>query len=432
MRLSLKLRLLLALCLASTLASIPSPTNIFAQNDAPPCGYDPRVAALLDQSDANRWVQWIAALSGNTPIQTPDGEAVITTRSSQALFEPAYAPSAFNYLKAELTNLGYREGVDFTIHTYDYPYGDRYPDRNWKNLILTLPGVDPVRQGERVLMVAHLDSISEQEMELAPGADDNATGAAGLLEAAALLREARFERTINLIWFTGEEQSRRGSESFIEAYSDWLPNIEGVINLDMFGFDWDGDRCFELHTGGLAGSQTLGNCLAATIEAYDLDLTFDLLAGAQSYTLSDHYAFWLNNVPAVMVVENFSYQPDGVCSGLDRNYHYHQSTDTLTYINVDTGFAILQAGIATLAHAAGPWEGCELSTALPQVTVNYAPDQVRLRWADANADKYEIKQQQNGHWFPIGQTHGLRWTLPANALTKGPIRVFAIPPTECP
>jgi leucyl aminopeptidase len=430
MRPSPSLRLLQALCLAGVILTALSPIAVIAQTDTPSCGYDPRVAALLADSDSDRWVQWIAELSGDKPVRTPDGDAVITTRSSQALFDPAYEPSAFSYLKTELIDLGYSEGIDFTIHTYDYPYEDRHPERNWKNLILTLPGSDPAHQAERVLMVAHLDSISEEEMELAPGADDNATGAAGLLEAAALLREARFERTINLIWFTGEEQSRRGSEAFVEAYSNWLPNIEGVINLDMFGFDWDGDRCFELHTGGLPGSQTLGNCLAATIEAYDLDLAFDLLEGEHAYTLSDHYAFWQNSVPAVMVMENFSYQPDGPCNGADRNYHYHQTTDTLTYINVDTGFAILQAGIATLAHIAVPWEGCELTT--PQVTVDYTPDRVQLHWTDVGAAHFEVWQQQNGHWFPVGQTRGLRWTLAANALAKGPIQVFAIPPSECP
>ena len=51
-----------------------------------------------------------------------------------------------------------------------------------------------------------------------------------------------------------------------------MPDIKAVINLDMIGFDWDGDRCFEVHAGTLAGSQAIGTCLANVIEAYDLGL----------------------------------------------------------------------------------------------------------------------------------------------------------------
>jgi leucyl aminopeptidase len=318
------------------------------------CGYDPLVAELLDQADQARWVQWIAELSGAAPIQTPEGETTITSRSSFILFEPNYRPSAFVYLIAELEQLGFKEGSDFIIHTYDFPYNESHQDRNWKNLVLTFPGEDPDLRDERVLLVAHLDSISEQETTLAPGADDNGTGSAGLLEAARLLRDAHFARTINLIWFSGEEQSRRGSEYFVEDFADWLPDIQAVINLDMFGFDWDNDHCFEVHAGRTEGSQAIGACLQKTIDAYDLDLRFDLIDDASAYTYSDHNAFWLNGIPAVMVIENFSFQPDGVCGVTDRNTQYHRSTDLLTYINQDTGFNILKASLAATAQIAGP------------------------------------------------------------------------------
>ncbi|MBG0786843.1 MAG: M20/M25/M40 family metallo-hydrolase [Anaerolineaceae bacterium] len=337
--------------IAIILAALVVPPNLDCD-----CGYDPLVATLLAQASQARWAQWIAELSGAAPIQTEDGEAVITSRSSHILFEPSYQPSAFDYLINELEKMGMVENTDFVIHTYDFPYSEKHQERNWKNLILTFPGEDPSLKDERVLMVAHLDSMSEQETKLAPGADDNATGAAGLLEAAYLLRNAHFARTINLIWFSGEEQSRRGSEYFVEDYADWLPDIQAVINLDMFGFDWDNDRCFEVHAGVLPGSQDIGACLADSIDAYGLDLRFDQIDDSSAYSYSDHNAFWLNGIPAVMVIENFSYQPDGVCGLTDRNYQYHRSTDIMTYINQGTGFSILQASLATLAEIAGPME----------------------------------------------------------------------------
>lgn len=417
------LRFLQTLSLASALlAPLSGPT-------VQGCAYDPQVAEILSQTDQSRWIQWIAELSGAAPIQTDEGEAWIKTRSSFVLFEPSREPTAFTYIKSELNELGYQEGKDFIVHTYNFPYGSRYPERNWKNLILTFPGSNPDLMDERVLMVAHLDSISPQEMSLAPGADDNGTGSAGLLEAATVLRDKHFDRTINLIWFSSEELSRRGSEHFVEDYADWLPSIQGVINMDMFGFDWDEDRCFEVHAGVLPGSQEIGDCLASVIEAYDLDLTFDFIDDESAYTYSDHYAFWLNDVPAVMVIENFAYQPDGVCGVMDRNYQYHQVSDTLTYINTDTGFAILQASIAALATMADPFETCDL--AVPQVELRYGLDAIKLAWTDVGASAYEIRQLQDGHWLRVGETSILQWTLSLMRLRDGPLRVVAVSDEGC-
>lgn len=152
------------------------------------CEEDPQVAALLDGMSQARWVSWIGDLSGEREVTTDFGEGRILTRSSFVMFEPGQRPSAFQYLQDELEEMGFRLGEDFQIHSYDFPFKDRHPERNWKNLILTFRGSDPDLAEERVLMVAHLDSTSDQERTLAPGADDNASGAAGLLEAAAVLR----------------------------------------------------------------------------------------------------------------------------------------------------------------------------------------------------------------------------------------------------
>ena len=184
------------------------------------CGFNPLVAEILSLGEQDRWVNWIAELSGANPILTNDGEAFIQTRSSYVMFEPSHEPSAFTYIQNELINLGFAAGRDFWVHTYAYPYGNRYPERNWKNLILTFPGADPDLKNERILLVAHLDSISDQEQTLAPGADDNGTGSAGLLEAAAILSQFQFDRTIHLVWFSGEEYSRLGSTYFVKDYAD--------------------------------------------------------------------------------------------------------------------------------------------------------------------------------------------------------------------
>ncbi len=336
--------LFLGLVLISTL-SVPLSDNT---------AYDPIVAEILAETQKERWVNWIAALSGDIPVETGSISGFIHTRSSLVMFEPDHNPSAFIYLRDELNHLGFTEGRDYEIHTYNFPYSARHAERNWKNLILTFPGTDPELAQERILLVAHLDSTSEKETTLAPGADDNASGAAGLMEAAAVLGDFAFKRTIHLVWFSGEEWSRVGSEHFVEDYASWLPEIIGVINLDMFAYDADHDRCFEIHTGIMPGSQEIGDLFAAAIKTYHLNLTFDLIDDETAYTFSDQKPFWDNGVPAVMVYENGFYQEGKTCGISDPNYRYHTSGDTVTYINQQTGFSILRSAIAVTAQLAVP------------------------------------------------------------------------------
>jgi acetylornithine deacetylase/succinyl-diaminopimelate desuccinylase-like protein len=203
------------------------------------CEADSQVAALLDGMSQARWVSWIGDLSGEREVTTDSGEGRILTRSRFMMFEPGQTLSAFQYIQTVLKGLGFNLRENITVHTYNFSFDDRHPEHYWENLILTFPGSAPELAKERALLVAHLDSTSDQESTLAPGADDNASGAAGLLEAAAVLRRFQLKRTLHLIWFSGEEQSRRGSEYFVEDFQDWLPEIVGVICLDMFAFEWN-------------------------------------------------------------------------------------------------------------------------------------------------------------------------------------------------
>lgn len=365
--------------------------------------FDPLVAEILSESQQDRWLDWIKALSGETSIYTDAGETRIMTRSSLVMFEENELPSAFTYLQDELHHLGFKPGEDFETHTYAFPYAERHPDRNWKNLILTFPGKDPALRKERVLLIAHLDSTSDQEYTLAPGADDNASGSAGLLEAAAVFRHYNFDRTIHLIWFSGEEQSRLGSQHFVQDYATWLPEIVGVINLDMFAFDSDGDRCFELHAGALPQSQQIGQWFADVIQSYQLNLTFDLIDDERTYKLSDHNTFWEQGIPAIMVFENFFYHADKTCGNTDRNFNYHRTSDIFTYINAETGFSILQAALGTIAHMAVAQEKCFSQT--PVFSSIPIFESVYLTWeALDGAASYQVWEYDNGQRQFLGET----------------------------
>lgn len=86
-----------------------------------------------------------------------------------------------------------------------------------------------------ILIGAHMDSISEQPMVRAPGANDNATGIAAMLEARRILSQSVFDKEIVFVAFSGEEQDLQGSSacSAIAERERWP--IELMLNLDMLG-----------------------------------------------------------------------------------------------------------------------------------------------------------------------------------------------------
>jgi leucyl aminopeptidase len=271
-----------------------------------------------------------------------------------------------------------------------------------------------------VILSAHLDSTSIQsDYTQAPGAEDNASGSAALLEAARLLRDFRFERSLQIIWFTGEEQGLYGSSYFITH----LPagkTYAGVVNLDMFGYDSDDDRCFELHVGTLPASEAVGQCFTGTIQANGLPLNYDYLT-SQAEGYSDHEPFWRIGIGAVEVLENHStLTSQGGCIGADRNPYYHTVNDRIAQMNLAAGADIARAGVATAVNLAGPTGVCGGGPALA-LSAGRSASQAQLTWsALQGAAGYRIwrsTQGCGGPWEQVGETStpGQPWldALPA-------------------
>jgi hypothetical protein len=112
----------------------------------------------------------------------------------------------------------------------------------WKNVIATLPGVDPdpAVRNKVYIIGGHYDH--PEFNAAAPGGDDNASGAAGVLEAARVLSKYQFKSTILFIGWGGEEGWMKGSWDFVDNvvkknYGSGADpkhmNVAGVLNLDM-------------------------------------------------------------------------------------------------------------------------------------------------------------------------------------------------------
>ena len=129
----------------------------------------------------------------------------------------------------------YRTEVDF--HTYEYNV------KNWPNVVAKIKG--NVLPDQTIMVIAHLDSISDKGQLVGPGADDNGSGVAAILEIARVLKTVPLNRSVIFVIFSNEEDGSRGSKTFAQKVVTRKMDIHAVINLDVLGYNKP-DRPFYL------------------------------------------------------------------------------------------------------------------------------------------------------------------------------------------
>ncbi len=106
------------------------------------------------------------------------------------------------------------------------------------NVVCTIPGADPVSRGRLYYVLAHLDSRASEANDFtsdAPGANDDASGVAALIELARVLSRERLDSTIVLMATSGEEQGLFGARLHAQAAKAAGMDIRAVLNNDTIG-----------------------------------------------------------------------------------------------------------------------------------------------------------------------------------------------------
>lgn len=180
------------------------------------------------------------------------------------------------------------------------------------NLVGVIPGTDTTLKGEYVFVSAHYDHMGTASSgAIYRGADDNASGTAGLLEVARLLVNANPKRTIAFLAVSGEEQGILGSEAFLKNPPITLNTIKADINLDMIGRN--PADC--LH---VMPAKTEGYVTTLVQDARNIapDYGITLSAGIERYwQQSDHYSFGKRKIPCI-------------CFNTGDHNDLHRTTDT--------------------------------------------------------------------------------------------------------
>lgn len=200
-------------------------------SQAPPPAVNPTIEALVDSVEADRI---------EADVRTMVGFETRHTLSDTTSDERGVG-AARRWLKAEFERISAACGgcldVQYQKTLVEASESERIPGDTWVYNVVAIQrgGEHPNRY---FLMGGHLDSRVSDIMDstsVAPGANDDASGVAGTIEAARVLSQHDFESSIVYVGYTGEEQGLFGSTHAAEVAveEDWT--LAGVLNNDMIG-----------------------------------------------------------------------------------------------------------------------------------------------------------------------------------------------------
>jgi hypothetical protein len=206
-----------------------------------------------------------------------------------------------------------------------------------------------------LLLTAHFDAIATRSKEEewrkhwdvlpAPGADDNASGVAAVLEAARILPGYSLPFDVMFVLFSGEELGLLGSEDFVGRYDVlYGEEILGVYNIDMIGLLVDGTPSGSVMTDLSSG--WLADLLLDSMEF--IDPAFPLKICKAGFANYDHASFWLRRIPAVSLTEPLTED------GFVQNPYYHTLMDTIGWIDFEQARRITQILVGTVARFSEP------------------------------------------------------------------------------
>ncbi|RKX31957.1 MAG: hypothetical protein DRP71_12690 [Verrucomicrobia bacterium] len=281
--------------------------------------------ALVEDFVANvsgpAFFQTIQEISGHAYF-FHDGLKSVSTR----FYNTADKDLVGDYLADKLIGYGY--SVEFDAFT-----SGSVPCRN---IVATKTGTR--YPDEYVIVGGHYDSISGNPGILAPGAEDNGSGTAAVVEIARISAGRQFERTVQFVLFDSEEQGLYGSQHFVSEAVSAGREIIAAITMDMVAY-------YDTHYAVRIEGETPWEWLMSIMES-NTGLFTDI-GNQKDYNSwgSDHVPFQQAGIPAFLAID-YDY---GSYPG------YHQTNDNWNQIafSAQIGTQITIASAATMAEVAG-------------------------------------------------------------------------------
>ncbi|MCD4689827.1 M20/M25/M40 family metallo-hydrolase [bacterium] len=207
------------------------------------------------------------------------------------------------------------------------------------NIIVVKPGT--VRPDEYVVIGGHYDSISTENFHnpfaYAPGADDNATGIAGVLEAARILADVDMERSVIFACWSGEEVGLWGSRAWVADAVSAGMDIVLYMNMDVIGYTDEESPTVIVY------SDTISLAVAGFMQDLIINHTpYDCITTVQPIGASDQNSFWEQG-----------YNVLDTSSGAGWSPYHHTPNDIIDHVDLSLVRTIAAANVATAAAVAG-------------------------------------------------------------------------------
>ncbi len=299
-------------------------------------GYDSFIHSMINETSGSNIYDYIDIL------QSFENEDGVPTRVTGSLGFDESALWVYNELKSY--------GLEVFMQNFTFYGGSS------TNVVGVHPGTDPDLEPQTFIIGGHLDSINSYGSSYpAPGADDNGSGTVVTLEAARIMSQYQFKRTIRFATWGAEEQGLHGSAYYVSNIVPDEEKVMGYLNYDMLGYA-DDDLAVSLHAN--TASNWMLDYMVDVSDVYDnIGVNFTYIYDSTE-TRSDHANFWDDGYNATLAIETV-FSP-----------YYHSAEDTLDKITIPQITHTTRHAIAMLAHLAEP--GMEPGEP-PSVTVT-SPD----------------------------------------------------------
>lgn len=188
-----------------------------------------------------------------------------------------------------------------------------------------------------VMICSHYDAVADY------CADDNASGTSIILEAARILSNYTFEKTIVYAFWDEEEIGLLGAKQYAQASFSDRDVYASVLNIDMAAYDSNNDKVFDIDLNSNAGSVRMKDKIISVNTNQSLDLVPVVVSPGTD--ASDHSAFWDYGYPAVLFGESWE-------TG-DQNSKYHSSQDRISLFNLPYYHEMAKLAIGYIGEEAG-------------------------------------------------------------------------------
>ena len=337
----------------------------------------PIIQGIIDQTKLDSLMKFVEELSGEVSTIIGGTPYTIMSRNKN---QP-----------------GNDKAADYIEQKLEY-YGLEVHNQSFGSVGRNVYGIQTGTQypNQKFIICAHYDDMPSGP--IAPGADDNASGTAAVLEAARILTQYLSEYTIIYALWDEEEYGLIGSAFYAQLAQAAGDSILGVVNMDMIAYDSDNDNVGEIHIRPVANSLNLKDKWVEVNTDYNIGIIPSIINPGT--TASDQASFWNNGYGALLLIEEYY--------GGDFNAYYHSTNDLIIHFNQPYYLKMSQASIGTIATLSN------VTGTVPVELVSFSgtatQEGIKLSWSTAselNNLGFEVERSMNENQFStIGFVNG--------------------------